>query len=262
VAPTQFEVATVKATSPESRTSRFQIQPGGRLTSEGKPLRFLITRAFNTNSSDQLTGIPLWADTARFDVVAKAPSDVALTNIDPDALAPMMLALLKDCFKLSYHTEERELPAYTLVAAKPKMKKADPSTRTWCKNATQVPGAPPPPPRSQALVCQNITMSQFADLLRGRTPELQLPLLDSTAIEGGWNFTLTFNPVSALNRPAVVARPPEAGLGNGAPAASEPNGGQSIFEALEKQLGLRLEKQKRTAQVIVVDHIEQTPTED
>jgi uncharacterized protein (TIGR03435 family) len=117
----------------------------------------------------------------------------------------MVLALLKERFKLSYHTEERELPASTLVAAKPKLKKADPTTRTWCKNASQVPGAPPPPPRSQAMICQNITMTQFANLLRGRTPELQQPVLDSTGVEGSWDFTLTFNPVIAIQ--AVAARP-------------------------------------------------------
>ena len=221
------------------------MQPGGRLNAEGVPLRLLITRAFNTNSNDQLAGVPSWADAARFDVIAKAPSDGAAQSvIDPEALAPMMLALLKDRFKLSYHTEERELPAYTLVSAKPKMKKADPSARAWCKNANQVPGAPPAPPGSQALVCQNITMTQFADLLRGRTPDLPSPILDSTGIEGSWDFTLTFNPVISLQ--AAVVRPPEAGpAGNLAPAAADPGAGYSIYEALEKQLGLKLEKQKR-----------------
>jgi uncharacterized protein (TIGR03435 family) len=141
------------------------------------------------------------------------------------------------------------------------MKKADPSARAWCKNAAQVPGAPPAPPGSQALICQNITMTQFAELLRGKTPDLQSPVLDSTGIEGSWDFTLTFNPVVSLQ--AAVGRPLEAGLpGNLAPAASEPIAGSSIYEALEKQLGLKLEKEKRRAQVIVVDHIEQTPTPD
>jgi uncharacterized protein (TIGR03435 family) len=237
------------------------MQPGGRLNSEGMPLRFLINRAFNNLNSDQLTGIPSWADTARFDVVAKAPADGAAPAFnDPDYLAPMILSLLKDRFKLSYHTEERELPAYTLVAAKPKMKKADPSSRTWCKNPSQVPGAPPAPPRSQAMICQNVTMTQFAELLRGRTPELNLSILDSTGIEGSWDFTLTFNPV--INLQAAVPRPAEAAPGNLAPAASEPIASVSIFEALEKQLGLKLEKQKRPTQVTVIDHIEQTPTTD
>jgi uncharacterized protein (TIGR03435 family) len=261
-APMEFEVATIKATSPDSRGSSFRTQAGGRLTVEGLPLQFLITRAFNTPSSDQLTGVPTWANTARFDVIAKAPSDGAQTVLDPETLAPMILALLKDRFKLSYHTEERELQAYTLVAAKPKMKKADPSARAWCKSPAQVPGAPPAPQGSQALICQNITMTQFADLLRGRAPDLQSPVSDSTGIEGGWDFTLTYNQFAGLQAAAALVRPPDAGPGNPAPAASEPTTGYSIVEALEKELGLKLEKQKRLTQVFVIDHIEQTPTPD
>jgi uncharacterized protein (TIGR03435 family) len=261
-APAEFEVASVKATNPDSRNSRFQMQPGGRLTAEGVPLRFLITRAFNTNSSDQLTGVPSWADTTRFDVIAKAPSDGAAPQavIDPETLAPMMLALLKDRFKLAYHTEERDLPVYTLVAVRPKMKKADPALRTWCKSPAQVPGAPPAPPGTQALICQNITMTQFADLLRGRTPDLQSPILDLTGIEGSYDFTLTFNPVASLQSAAI--RPPDAGAPGNQTAASDPTAGSSIYDAVEKQLGIKLEKQKRPGQVVVIDHIEQAPTPD
>ena len=46
------------------------------------------------------------------------------------------------------------------------------------------------------------------------------------------------------------------------PQASDPGEGYSIFDAVEKQLGLKLEKQKRTMPVVVVDHIEQKPTEN
>ncbi len=259
-APKEFEVATVKATSPDSRNSRFQMQPGGRLTAEGVPLRFLITRAFNTNSNDQIAGIPSWVDSARFDVIAKAPSDgAAQYNLDPDSLAPMMLALLKDRFKLSYHTEDREVPAYSLTAVRPKMTKADPSARAWCKAPTQVPGAPPAPPGSQALICQNITMAQFADLLRGRAGGFDGPVLDATGLTGGWDFRLTFNPLLSLNL-ATPVRTPEGG--NTGPVASDPSSGYTIFEAVEKQLGLKLIKTKKTAQVFVIDHVEQKPTDD
>jgi uncharacterized protein (TIGR03435 family) len=240
------------------------MQPGGKLTAEGVPLRFLITRAFNTNSNDQIAGTPSWADTARFDVIAKAPSDgAAQYALDPDSLAPMMLALLKDRFKLTYHTEERELPAYSLTAAKPKMTKADESARAWCKAPAQVPGAPPAPQGSQALICQNITMTQFADLLRSRAGGLDGPVLDATGIAGGWDFRLTFNPILSLNLSlnlATPARAPEGG--NAGPAASDPSNGYSVFEALEKQLGLKLIKTKKTAQVFVIDHVEQKPSED
>ena len=47
-------------------------------------MRFLINRAFNTNNREQVTGLPNWADTERFDIIAKAastgPSAPALDN--------------------------------------------------------------------------------------------------------------------------------------------------------------------------------------
>ena len=44
--------------------------------------------------------------------------------------------------------------------------------------------------------------------------------------------------------------------------AAEPSGAISLFEAIEKQLGLKLEPQKRTGSVLVIDHIERKPTEN
>jgi uncharacterized protein (TIGR03435 family) len=46
------------------------------------------------------------------------------------------------------------------------------------------------------------------------------------------------------------------------PNASDPMGGYTIFEAIEKQLGLKLEKTKRPGSVFVIDHMEQKPTEN
>jgi uncharacterized protein (TIGR03435 family) len=46
------------------------------------------------------------------------------------------------------------------------------------------------------------------------------------------------------------------------PSASDPSGGYTIFEAVDKQLGLKLKPEKRTEKVIVVDHMETTPTEN
>jgi uncharacterized protein (TIGR03435 family) len=190
--PTEFEVASVKAADPSVRMSRYQMQPGGRLTVEGMGMRFLISRAFNTNSNEQVTGLPNWVDTERFDIIAKAPAaGPSAPGMDVEAVAPMMRALLADRFKMTYHTEERPVSAYSLVPAKPKMKKADPASRTTCKSANAPAGAPP---GSQILTCQNITMAQFADRLQNMAPELSWPVvLDATGIEGGWDFTLTFS---------------------------------------------------------------------
>jgi uncharacterized protein (TIGR03435 family) len=44
--------------------------------------------------------------------------------------------------------------------------------------------------------------------------------------------------------------------------ASDPNGGVTLFKALEKQLGLRLEKRNIPAPVVVLDHMEQKPIDN
>jgi len=257
--PAEFEVASVKAADPSVRMTRYQMQPGGRLTAEGMPLRFLISRAFNTNNNEQVTGMPNWVDTERFDIIAKAPSaGPSAPAMDTETAAPMMRALLADRFKMTYHTEERPVSAYSLASAKPKMKKADPASRTSCKSAIAPAGAPP---GSQILTCQNITMAQFADRLQNMAPELSWPVLDATGIEGGWDFTLIFSRNAGMMMGG--GRGGDAGLGDGAtPSASEPTGALTLFEAVEKQLGLKLEMHKRPTPVIVIDHIEQKPTEN
>jgi len=265
--PTEFEVATVKPANPDVKTSRFQMQAGGRFNAENIPMQGLLQRAFNVNTPDQMAGIPSWANGARFDVIAKAPADgSAQTQIDPDILAPMMRALLKERFKLAYHTEERDMPAYALTAAKPKMTKADPSSRTWCKLPQQIPGAAPAPQGSVAYVCQNVTMAQFIEQLRGRPEFARAVIVDSSGLEGTWDFRITFNQLLTLQAigliNAPVARAPEGGQAGAGPAVADPVSGYTLFEAMEKQLGLKLVQQKRPATVYVIDHLDQTPSDN
>jgi uncharacterized protein (TIGR03435 family) len=46
------------------------------------------------------------------------------------------------------------------------------------------------------------------------------------------------------------------------PAAPDPSGALTLFDALERQLGLRLEKRTVPVQVNVLDHIEAKPTDN
>jgi uncharacterized protein (TIGR03435 family) len=50
--------------------------------------------------------------------------------------------------------------------------------------------------------------------------------------------------------------------GDAAAAASDPSGAITLFEAIEKQLGLKLEAQKRPVKVLVIDHAEQKPIDN
>jgi uncharacterized protein (TIGR03435 family) len=256
--PTEFEVASVKPTDPKFSGGRYGVQPGGRMMVEGMTLHFLLNRAFNTFNDDAIAGVPAFADSDRYDITAKAGGGIGPSDID--ATAPMMLNLLKDRFKLQYHTESRPVQAYSLVAAKPKLKKADPNSRIYCRSSNAPAGAPP---GTRVLTCQNVTMAQFAERLQNSGPGLGWPVQDSTGLEGTWDLSVTFSPRAML---AIPPPPPRAGdatpAASSVPAASDPSGVYTIFEALEKQLGLKLEKDKRSMPVVVIDRLEQKPAEN
>ncbi len=149
------------------------MQPGGRLVAHGIPLRFLINRAFNTNNNEEVVGIPNWADEG-IEITAKTPATAvpAGPGMDPEVIAPMIRSLLTDRFKMTYHTEHRPVTAYSLVQAKPKMKKADLASRTSCRQPNPGPGTRP---NARVLTCRNLTMAQFAERLQNMTPELNWP---------------------------------------------------------------------------------------
>jgi uncharacterized protein (TIGR03435 family) len=69
------------------------------------------------------------------------------------------------------------------------------------------------------------------------------------------------NPGAAGRAPGEGAPSPQGAL-DPAAAASDPNGAVTLFEAVEKQLGLKLESQKRPVPVLVIDHAEQKPTDN
>jgi uncharacterized protein (TIGR03435 family) len=275
--PMEFEVADIKPADPNARRAAVQIGvlPGGRVNLPGIPIKLVILLAWNmtTNPNEQLIGAPKWIDSTNFDIIAKLPSNVAPSNganVPLQELGPALQALLIDRFKMKAHFEDRPVDAYSLIAVKPKLKRADPSSRTGCKspsNNTPIlinsSGGLP----SRTLNCQNMTMAQFVDqipIIAGNYTSY--PVLDKTALEGAWDFTLSFSPISA-NQLLIGLRgappPGAAGGGGGAVAASDPiGGGVSFFDAVEKQLGLKLEVQKRSYPVFVIDHIEDKPTDN
>jgi len=61
-------------------------------------------------------GAPKWLDSAKVDLIAKMSATGGPQNqgIDIDALRPALRALLVERFKLTTHTEERPVDAYTL----------------------------------------------------------------------------------------------------------------------------------------------------
>lgn len=256
--PTEFEVADVKPADPQARMTRLQIQPGGRVVVQGMTMRMLLNQAFRLRNRDELVGLPGWADSDRFDINAKAPSEGPdAPPLDNDAVMLMLQALLKDRFQLQFHREERPVSAYSLVAGKPKMKKADPAGRTSCKPVDGEPGVGLP--GAMTWRCLNVTMDFFAERLQFMGPGVQWPVPNETRVEGNFDFILSFNPNQGM---MFGGRGGGDGAGNPANMAADPGGLPNLFEAIEIQLGLKLEARKRPEQVIVIDHLEQKPTEN
>ncbi len=256
----RFEAATIKPSKPGAQLDG-RIN-GGQATLTGATLRFMMSYAWdlNENDSESLVG-PKWLGTDRFDIMAKAGAPVQGFDspngmIDPSELQEMMRALLVERFQIKSHTEDRPVTAYTLLAASPKLKKADPNSRTGCKEGPGSDGKDPrvtSPILNRLVSCTNMSMDETGDELRLLASGfIYNKVLNGTNLDGRYAFTLSFN---SANRIANAAAGPEG-------AASDPNGALSVFDAFNRQLGLKLKKEKRPMPVLVIDQIEQKPTEN
>jgi uncharacterized protein (TIGR03435 family) len=127
------------------------------------------------------------------------------------------------------------LPVFALVAGKdsPKLKASDGGARSQCDLLVADTG--------RSYTCRNTTMAQLAE----RLPDVAqayftLPLVDLTELKGAYDFTLTWTP--KIRGPRVQVD-----------QASTPAGGVTVFEAIERQLGLKVEERKYPLPLLVVD---------
>ena len=298
--PTEFEVADVKPTAPVSGGGvgiggavlvgrggrggfvRGGAMPGGRVEYHGAAVKNLIGLAFDV-STDRIVGAPKSAETDLYEIVAKAPAaatsgmaagtEMGGSQVDDESLQLMMQALLNDRFKLAVHTEERPLDTYVLVSARPKLKKADPAGRTNCVEGPGPDGKDPrvaTPALGRLVTCLNMTMAQLAEQLPSfasgyfRTVPT---VVNETGLDGAFDMTLSFSGAGFQNnggggRGGRGGDAAPAPVADGSAQASDPGQGVSLLDALEKQFGLKLEVQKRPASVLVIDHVEQKPTDN
>jgi uncharacterized protein (TIGR03435 family) len=94
----------------------------------------------------------------------------------------MVRALLMERYQMKVHYEDRPEDAYTLVAGKPKMAKADPAGTGCVRQSQQSQGRA----LLVRLVCHNMTMAEFAEQLDGLDSQFRFPVLDETGLEGAW----------------------------------------------------------------------------
>jgi uncharacterized protein (TIGR03435 family) len=224
----------------------------------------------NENNKESIANAPKWLDTAKFDILAKAGDNVPVDKfssgnlINFEALRSMLRAMLIERFQMKWHMEDRPVTAYTLVAVKPKLKPTlDPTERTRCKEGPGPDGKDPriaSPILNRLITCQNMTMAQIGDELQHVAGGyIYNPVVDGTGLKGSYDFTLSFSSVDKIapnTGGGVDSSNPDSSDAN----SSDPNGALSVFAAISRQLGLKLEKTKRPYPVLVIDHIEETPT--
>ncbi|HWF47069.1 MAG TPA: TIGR03435 family protein [Bryobacteraceae bacterium] len=266
-APT-FEVASIKPSKPGPSKPGpflvgFQIGRGAHFIVHGITPKLLLEEAYGVKDA-QISQVPPWFDTDRYDIDAKPeePVGAAIDKLprddQKDKLMQMVQALLADRFKLAISHESKEMSIYAMVVAKggPKMKVSD------FKPPEHPEALPPMPPKSgnQAmrgrimfrpgnLTSTGIEMRMLADALSRFTGR---PVIDKTNLSGRYEFTLQWTPDTNQMPIAGMVAP-----GGGPEAATAPeSNGPSLVTAIREQLGLRLESQKAPMDVLVITHAE------
>jgi uncharacterized protein (TIGR03435 family) len=239
---TEFDVAEIRPSAPNTN-EEFNMN-NGRIQARGISLKDLITFAYDMDD-DGVKGGERWLDSEHFDISAKTAPTAS-----EDTLRIMLRSMLTDRFGLKVHKDTQPVSVYALTAAKPKLKDADPAERTTCQ-LHNVSGA-------RSFTCTNVTMAQFAERIR-RVPAANLdhPVVDMTELKGSYDFTLDWAPPRRTNRPEATA-----GGESAVPSASDPSRGLTLFEAVERQIGLKLTARKHPMTVVVIDHVERKPTEN
>lgn len=225
-----FDVATVKL-SPPPPGDTISINLGafrdGTLTLTNVTLADTIKYAYELVSDEQLTG-PDWIRRTRFDIVAQAPP-----STPPAQLHRMAQALLAERLHLVLRRDQKVLPHLALVPGRGGAK---------LKPSTQ--------PQLQGIQT------------RGRINHKQMPtsllvsllsrferqtIVDHTGLQDVYEIKLEWAPDNSLAAAVPNAPPPD-----------RPN----LFEAVQQQLGLKLEARRGPLEILAVVQAAQVPEDN
>ncbi len=217
-------------------------------------MRNLLMFAYGLEQ-DQISG-PGWLGSEAYDIDATIAPGATKEQFNV-----MFQNLLAERFGLKVHHETRQFAGYELVIAKngPKLKETDPATTAWNpadgppKAGKDKDGLPELPPGHVLMGTFSTPVGTrisargqpLSALLRSLGRLLKEPVNDQTGLTGKYDFNLTFSAPNA-------AVPPDA------QSERAPN----VFVAFEEQLGLKLVAKKLAIDVVVIDHLEKSPTEN
>jgi bla regulator protein blaR1 len=269
----RFEVASVKTWVPDPKTGGRHLSgvPGPTNTDPGRFSARIDVMSLVLTAYD----IPLYRLSEQLDIYNQRVEIEAKMPVDTtrEQFNVMLQNLLADRLGLKVHWATKDIDMYAMVVAKggSKLKPAapdpPPGSNDDSKKAGPLPnrvgddGFPIPPPGNadwmggapggkMGLRGHNQTAEEMAHYIGMRT--LDGPVADTTGLAG---LTGKYDYTIFWSTPATSAAL------RAAPTADEPEG-PSIFDAVQEQLGLKIEKRKSPAQVLVVDHVEKKPTEN
>ena len=252
-----FEVLSVKRNSNVGMGKLSGASLPGQFRIVNIPLHSILLEAFGVRE-DALVGSPTWARGERFDLMGTFPAEVIRER---DGYRRMLEKALVERFGLKSHRETRAVPIYRLIIARPDRRLGPdlkPSTvdcAQWLAERKPRAGAGTPSrvaPGGRRPACDSLPTRQF--IAAGSQPISALArslesitgrfVVDETGLEGNFDYDLEFT------------RTLETGS-----IPTGVDGKPSIFTALEEQLGLKLESDRRPMPVVVIDAISR-PTPD
>jgi uncharacterized protein (TIGR03435 family) len=213
--------------SDQGTRGRAEFLPSGYFTAAHQTVRQLIARAYGMRESEVIE-VPTALADLRFDIEAVAP-DAASAVDGPE----MLRGLLVDRFGLRVTDDTRKEPAYALVRDGRKLGRR---LREATARCTPLPGKPENPsrqPSNGANECRAgfgwandslyIRQSPMATLIRLLDSEVGT-VIDRTGLTGKYDADLS-----------------SPGVGPGGPKPASRAANDTLFDAVQAQLGLRLE---------------------
>jgi len=202
-------------------------------------------------------GAPQWWDAEQFNIMAKVdgPTADALQKLPPDQLKlvrqRMLQKILADQFGLTFHHETKEMPVFFMTIAKggSKIQGSAPSHAS-SNDITDFEGKRADNRfviRGDELIGQSVSMANFISQL---SEYLESPIVDKTALTGTYDFRFKY-----FIDTSSMAPPPGPG-GNGQPVIAQVDFNGPLIDAIQKNLGLKLEQGKGPVEVTVIDHVE------
>jgi uncharacterized protein (TIGR03435 family) len=242
-----FEVASVKRDIEASGLQKFSGGPGSndpeRVAIEHVPMRDLIVEAYGVESY-QISG-PAWIATERYTVTAKLAKGTT-----PSQFRQMMANLLAERFGLVYHRVPKEFAGYEITMARDRTLRLAP-TSAKADGEAIFRGEPV----RNGLVHYTFTQTsmevlanRLSIMIPRRGPGRIIPLVkDGTALSGKFDFQLDIEEPTTFSRDG---------------GSDDEDNYRSIADALNRQLGLKLNRVKIEMDELVVDHLDRAPTEN